>query len=74
MAVCGLDASVQTVDDEFCSLISADLPSGINSLRLGFIVATGAKGSVALDIPATAGIVNNMMRRTCHNSVTPYAP
>lgn len=34
MAVCGLDASVHTVDNELGALISADLSSGIHSRSL----------------------------------------
>ena len=66
MAVCGLDASVHTVNNEFGALISADLPSGVYGLFLSRKVTTGAFSAVALYIPAALGIVNNMMRRTCH--------
>ena len=67
MAVCGLDASVHTVDNKFGALISADLSSCVYGLFLGCKMAAGTLSAAAFYIPATLGIVNNMMRRTCHN-------
>ena len=66
MAVCGLDASIHTMDNELGALISADLSSGIHSLFLGCEMTTGALRAAALHIPTSVGIVNDMMRRTCH--------
>ena len=66
MAVCGLDASVHTVNNEFGALLSADLSSSVHSLFLGCEMSAGTLSAAALHIPTTFGIVNNMMRRTCH--------
>jgi len=66
MAVCGLDASIHTVDNELGALISADLSSSIHSLFLGCKMTTGALSAATLHIPTSVGIVNDMMRRTCH--------
>ena len=67
MAVCGLDASVHTVNNKFGALVSADLPTGIDGLLFGREMAARSLCAAAFYIPATLGIVNNMMRRTCHN-------
>ena len=66
VAVCGLDASVHTMDYELGALISADLPSGVHSLFLGCEMTAGALRAATLNIPTSVGIVNDMMRRTCH--------
>ena len=66
MAVCGLDASVHTMNNEFGALISADLSSCVYGLFLGCKMAAGALSAATLNIPTSVGIVNNMMRRTCH--------
>ena len=66
VAVCGLDASIHAVDNELGALVSADLSSGIHSLFLGCEMTTGALRAAALHIPTPVGIVNDMMRRTCH--------
>ena len=61
MAVCGLNTSVHTVDNEFSALISAYLPSFVYSLFLGCKMATGTLSAATLHIPTSVGIVNNMM-------------
>ena len=66
VAVCGLDASVHTMDNELGALISAYLPSGVHSLFLGCEMTTGTRRAATLNIPTSVGIVNYMMRRTCH--------
>lgn len=66
MAVCGLDASVHTVNNEFGALISADLSSCVYGLFLGCKMAAGTLSAATLHIPTSVGIVNDMMRRTCH--------
>jgi len=66
MTVCGLDASVHTVDNEFGALISADLSPCVYRLLFGCKMAAGTLSAATLHIPTTVGIVNNMMRRTCH--------
>ena len=66
MAVSGLDASIHTVDNELGALVSADLSSSIHSLFFGCKMATGALSATTLHIPTSVGIVNDMMRRTCH--------
>ena len=66
MAVCGLDASVHTMNNEFGALISADLSSCVYGLFRGCKMAAGALSAATLNIPTSVGIVNNMMRRTCH--------
>ena len=64
MAVCGLDESVHTMDNELGALISADLSSCIHSLFLGCEMAAGALRTATLNIPTSVGMGNDMMRRT----------
>ena len=71
MAVCRLNVTIQTVNNKFSALITTDLSTGIYSLFLSGIVSAGALCSATFYIPATFGIVNNMMRRTSH-IITPY--
>ena len=66
MAVCGLDESVHTVNNEFGALISADLSSCVYGLFLRCKMAAGTLSATTFHIPTAIGIVNNMMRRTCH--------
>lgn len=66
MAVCGLDASVHTMDNELSTLVSTDLSSGVHSMFLGCEMTAGSLRAAALHIPTPAGIVDDMMRRTCH--------
>lgn len=51
MAVCGLDASVHTMNNEFGALISADLSSCVYGLFLGCKMAAGALSAATLNIP-----------------------
>ena len=62
MAVCRLNVTIQTVNNKFSALITTDLSTGIYSLFLSGIVSAGALCSATFYIPATFGIVNNMMR------------
>ena len=71
MAVGTLDSTVFPVDNQFGSLITADLASSIDSLGLGVPVTTGTLTSTALNIPAAIGVRNNMMGVSCHG-ITPY--
>lgn len=73
MAVRRLNATIQSVDDKLSALVAADLPASIYCLILSGKVAAGAMGPVAFYIPATFGIVNDMMRRTSH-TITPCVP
>lgn len=66
VAVCGLDTSVHTVNNEFSALISADLSSCVYGLFLGCKMAAGTLSAATLHILTSVGIVNDMMRRTCH--------
>ena len=66
MTVCGLDASVHTMDNELGALISTDLSSGVYCLLLSCEMTAGALSAATLHIPTSVGIVNDMMRRTCH--------
>ena len=66
MAVCGLDASVHTMNNELGALVSANLSSCAYGLFLGGKMAAGALSAATLHIPTSIGIVNDMMRRTCH--------
>ena len=66
VAIRGLDASVHTVDDEFSTLILTDLSSCGYCFFLGLKMTAGTLGAVTLHIPTSIGIVNDMMRRTCH--------
>ena len=66
VAVCGLDAPVYTVDNELGALVSTDLSSGVHSLFLGCEMTAGALRAATLHIPTPVGIVDDMMRRTCH--------
>ena len=66
MAVCGLDTSVHAVDNEFSALISTNLSSCVYSLPLGCKMTAGSLSAVTLYIPTSVGIMNNMVRRTCH--------
>lgn len=66
MAVCGLDASVHTMNNELGALVSANLSSYVYGLFLGGKMAAGTLSTTTFHIPSTFGIVNNMMRRTCH--------
>ena len=54
------------MDNELSALISADLSSGVHSLFFGFEMTAGPMRTATLHIPTAVGIVNNMMRRTCH--------
>ena len=71
VAVGTLDFAVSSVDNQFSSLVTADLTTGIDSLSLGFPVTTGALTTAPLYIPAAIGVRDNMMRISCHN-ITPY--
>ena len=73
MAIRRLNTTVQPMNDKLSALVSADLSSGIYCLFLGGIVATGALSSATFYIPATIGIVNDMMRRTSY-TITPCVP
>ena len=73
MAVCGLDTSVHTVNNEFSALISADLSSCVYGLFLGCKMAAGTLSAATLHIPTSVGIVNDMMSRTSH-TITPCVP
>ena len=66
MAIRRLNTTVQPMNDKLSALVSADLSSSIYCLFLGGIVATGALSSATFYIPATIGIVNDMMSRTSH--------
>ena len=66
VAIRGLDASVHTVDDKFGTLILTDLSSCGYCFLLGLKMTAGTLGTVTLHIPTSIGIVNDMMRRTCH--------
>ena len=70
MAIRRLNTTVQPMNDKLSALVSADLSSSIYCLFLGGIVATGALSSATFYIPATIGIMNDMMRRTSH-TITP---
>ena len=73
MAIRRLNTTVQPMNDKLSALVSADLSSSIYCLFLGGIVATGALSSATFYIPATIGIVNDMMRRTSH-TIPPCVP
>ena len=73
MAIRRLNTTVQPMNDKLSALVSADLSSSVYCLFLGGIVATGALSSATFYIPATIGIVNDMMRRTSH-TITPCVP
>ena len=73
MAIRRLNTTIQLMNDKLGTLVSADLPSGIYCLLFSGIVATGALGSATFYIPATIGIVNDMMSRTSH-TITPCVP
>ena len=66
VAVCRLDTSVHAMDNELGALVSTDLSSGVHSLFLGCEMTTGALSAATLHVPTPVGIVNDMMRRTCH--------
>ena len=66
VAVCGLDASVHTVNNEFGALISADLSSCVYGLFLGCKMAAGTLSAATLHIPTSGGIRDNMMFFSCH--------
>ena len=61
MAIRRLNTTVQPMNDKLSALVSADLSSSIYCLFLGGIVATGALSSATFYIPATIGIVNDMI-------------
>ena len=73
MAIRRLNTTIQPMNDKLGTLVSADLSSSIYCLFLGGIVATGALSSATFYIPATIGIVNDMMSRTSH-TITPCVP
>ena len=66
VAVCRLDTSVHAMDNELGALVSTDLSSSVHSLFLGCEMTTGALRAATLHVPTPVGIVNDMMRRTCH--------
>ena len=66
VAVCRLDTSVHAMDNELGALVSTDLSSGVHGLSLGCEMTTGALSAATLHVPTPVGIVNDMMRRTCH--------
>ena len=66
VAVCRLDTSVDTMDNKFGALVPTNLSAGVNGLCFGGVVTAGALSTAAFDIPATLGIVNDVMRRTRH--------
>lgn len=71
VAVGALDFAVLSMDDQFGSLVTADLATGIDRLSLGVPVATRTLATASFYIPATIGIRNNMMGVSCHD-ITPY--
>ena len=71
MAISRQNTTIQPMNDKLGTLVSADYPSGIYSLLISGIVATGALSSDTNYIPEKIGIVNDMMRRTSHR-ITPY--
>ena len=68
VAICGLNATIHTMNNELSTLVPADHPAGINGLLFGREVATGSLCAAAFYIPAALRIVNNVVRRTCHNT------
>ena len=71
VAVGTLGFAVSSVDNQFSSLVTADLTTGINRLSLGVPVAARTLATASFYIPATIGIRNNMMGVSCHD-ITPY--
>ena len=68
-----LDPSIHAVDDQFCFLVLTDFSTRIHSLMLCFIMTARPLSTATFDIPSTVGIMNNMMRFSCHKQITPYA-
>ena len=68
-----LDPSIHAVDDQFCFLVLTDFSTCIHSLLLCFIMTARSLSTATFDIPSTVGIMNNMMRFSCHKQFTPYA-
>ena len=61
VAVTPLDFSIQAVNYKLGALIPADLPSGIFGLFLRVEVSAAPTGTSSFDVPATVGVVDNMM-------------
>ena len=53
MAVCGLDASVHTMNNELGALVSTNLSSCVYGLFLGGKMAAGTLSATTFHIPAT---------------------
>ena len=73
VAIRRLNTTVQPMNDKLGALVSTNLSSSIYCLFLSGIVATGALSSATFYVPATIGIVNDMMRRTSY-TITPCVP
>ena len=71
MTVRLLNSSVHSMNNKLCSLVVADLPSSLNSLRFRFCVKAGSLCIIALYIPSAIRIVDYMMFVSCHYIQTP---
>ena len=61
MAIGTLNTSVHSVNDEFGSLVLADLATSFNGFCFCVEVATGSLRSAFLHVPTAVGVVNDMM-------------
>jgi hypothetical protein len=61
VAVAAADLTVEVMDSEFRALIAADFPALVDSFTLRIMVTAGAFGSTSLQIPATLGVMDNVM-------------
>lgn len=71
MAVTTLDFTIQAVNAQFRFLILANNATGFHRLCFCAIMATHTRCSALFDIPTAVGIVNDVMRSSCH-IITPY--
>lgn len=61
MAVALTYLPIPVMDEQFCPLVLADFPGSFDGLLLGIKVTRGPLCSIALDVPPTFGIGDNMM-------------
>lgn len=61
MAVAAADSPILVMDAKFRALVATDLPTAINSVPLGIVVATHAVSATSLYIPPTSRVGHDMM-------------